>query len=78
LVDACECEALARPGARGPYAPRGLVGEAIAAVRGVDAGAIATMVIARASARGERAGGEAIAKAVREARLRALRATQTR
>jgi len=74
LVDACECDALSRPGARGPYVPRRLVGAAFAAARGVNAGAIATAIVARASARGERAGGEAIAKAVREARLRALRA----
>ncbi|MDH4181586.1 MAG: multifunctional CCA tRNA nucleotidyl transferase/2'3'-cyclic phosphodiesterase/2'nucleotidase/phosphatase [Betaproteobacteria bacterium] len=74
LVDACECDALARPGARGPYAPRRLVNEAFAATRGVDAGAIATALVGRASARGERAGGGAIAKAVRTARLAALAA----
>lgn len=73
LVDACECDALSRPGARGPYGPRRLVGEAFAAARGVNAGVIATAVVARASARGVQAGGEAIAQALREARLRALR-----
>jgi tRNA nucleotidyltransferase (CCA-adding enzyme) len=73
LVDACECDTLSRPGAHGPYESRRLVGEAFAAARGVNAGAIATAVVASSSARGVPAGGEAIAQALRVARLRALR-----
>ncbi|HEX6945093.1 MAG TPA: hypothetical protein VF196_02800, partial [Casimicrobiaceae bacterium] len=50
------------------------VREAFAAVRSVDAGAIDTGAIARAAADGGTPGGEAIAQAVRSARLRALTA----
>ena len=74
LVQACECDMLSRPGAPEAYEPAVRVGEAFAAVRSVDAGAVAAQVIARASAQGGTAGGEAIAGAVRSARLRALTA----
>ena len=72
LVDACACDKLSRPGAAERYAPRDVVQGALAALRGVDAGAIATSVIARASVPGEAPNGDAIAKALRAARLRAL------
>jgi tRNA nucleotidyltransferase (CCA-adding enzyme) len=74
LVQACECDMLSRPGAPAVYEPASRVREAFATVRSVDAGAIATEAIARAAAQGGTAGGEAIAKAVRSARLRALTA----
>ena len=75
LVDACECDALAATNGTGAddYRPRGLVEAALRAVRGVDAGAIATATIAAAAMAGAPAGSEAIAKAVRAARLAALR-----
>jgi len=75
LVDACECDALAATDGAGAdgYRPRGLVEAALRAVRGVDAGAIATATIAAAAKAGAPAGSEAIAKAVRAARLAALR-----
>ena len=74
LLDACECDQLSRPGAPGEDLPRPLLREAFARVRAVDAGAVATQLIARTAAKGVPAGGEAIAKAVRGARLAALRA----
>ena len=50
LVEACECDMLSRPGAPAAYEPALRVREAFAAVRSVDAGAIATGAIARAAA----------------------------
>jgi tRNA nucleotidyltransferase (CCA-adding enzyme) len=73
LVQACECDALSRPGAPGRYAPAALVAEALAVAKSVDAGKVAAEVVARADRRGEPAGSDAIAKAVRAARLAALR-----
>jgi tRNA nucleotidyltransferase (CCA-adding enzyme) len=78
LVDACACAALAASGAgvdggAAAWRPRGLVEAALRAVRGVDAGAIATTTIALAAKAGAPAGSDAIAKAVRTARLAALR-----
>jgi tRNA nucleotidyltransferase (CCA-adding enzyme) len=73
LIDACECDKLSRPGAGDDYPPRDLLREALGEVREVDAGAIASGVIGRAAAQGAPAGGEAIAKAVRSARLAALK-----
>jgi tRNA nucleotidyltransferase (CCA-adding enzyme) len=73
LVEACECDKLSRPGASEVYEPAALVREAFAVLRGVNAGAIATEVMQRASAQGTTAGGEAIAKAIRAGRLAALR-----
>ena len=52
--------------------------EAFDVLRGVQAGAVATEVVARAAAQGVPAGGEAIAKAVRAARLARLAALETR
>jgi tRNA nucleotidyltransferase (CCA-adding enzyme) len=73
LVDAAECDALAGAAEPGPYAPRGVVEAALAAVRDVDAGAIATASIAAAAKRGAPGGSDAIGRAVRAARLEALR-----
>jgi len=73
LVDACECDALAATAAGHAYPPRGVVDAALGAVRAVDAGAVATAAIAAASKTGTPAGSDAIAEAVRAARLAALR-----
>jgi tRNA nucleotidyltransferase (CCA-adding enzyme) len=73
LVQACECDALSRPGAPDVYAPAALVDEAHAIVKGVDAGAIATEVIARAAKRGVPVASDAVAKAIRSARIAALK-----
>ena len=73
LVQACECDALSRPGAPAIYAPGVLVDEAFRLVKAVDAGAVATEVIARASKRGVPPASDAIAKAVRTARIAALK-----
>ena len=73
LVQACECDALSRPGAPDAYAPGALVRAALAVVQGVDAGAVATEVIARAAKKNVAPGSDAIAQAVRGARLAALR-----
>jgi tRNA nucleotidyltransferase (CCA-adding enzyme) len=72
LVEACECDKQSRPGRGERYEPADLVRGAFETLRSVDAGKVATEVIARASAKGVTAGGDAIAKAVRSARLRAL------
>jgi tRNA nucleotidyltransferase (CCA-adding enzyme) len=69
LLDACAADALARPGAPEDYAPARIVRAALAVVQGVDAGAIA-----RGLPAGGRAAGDAVGKAVRAARLDALRA----
>ncbi len=73
LVDACECDALAATSAGDTYPQRGVVDTAFGAVREVDAGAAATAAIAAAAKAGVPAGSDAIAKAVRAARLAALR-----
>ena len=67
LLDACACAALSRPRAGDDYEPRRLVRAALAVMAGVDAGAIA------ASGTEARGSGDAVAKAVRAARLKALR-----
>ena len=73
LVAVCESDALSRPGATADYRPGELAREAYAIVRGVDAGAVATEVMARAAKREAPAGSEAIAKAIRAARVAALK-----
>jgi len=73
LVAVCECDALSRPGAPDVYRPAALVREAFEIMRDVDAGAIATDVMARASKRDAPAGSDAIAKAIRAARIAALK-----
>ena len=72
LLEACECDALSRPGRAGDYAPAAYVRAALVVVKGVDAGAIARNVRRARPARAEP--DDAIAKAVRAARLKALRA----
>ncbi|MCC7326978.1 MAG: multifunctional CCA addition/repair protein [Burkholderiales bacterium] len=70
LLAACAADACSRPGAHQDYAPQRLLTSALAAIRAVDAGVIARAVQDRvASGRGE----ASIAKAIRSARLRALR-----
>ena len=70
LLAACAADACSRPGAAQEYAPATILEGALATVRSVDAGAIARATIAKAgAARSE----DAIANAVRGARLKALR-----
>ena len=73
LVQACACDALSRPGAPDHYVPGTLAGEALRIAKDVDAGAIAAAALARAELRGSPAGSDAIAKAVRAARIGALK-----
>ena len=70
LLDVCAAGTCSRPGAPQDYPPAHLLREALAVVKKVDAGAIAREV---ASPKGKRSDDE-IAKAVRAARLKALRA----
>jgi tRNA nucleotidyltransferase (CCA-adding enzyme) len=67
LLAACEADACSRPGAPAPYAPASLLREALAAVREVDAGAIAR----EAADKKHQAG--AIGARIRAARLAALK-----
>ncbi|MEO8305263.1 MAG: multifunctional CCA addition/repair protein [Betaproteobacteria bacterium] len=75
VLDVGACRALSRPGSGNSYPPARIVLEALDAVRRVDAGAVAA--IARGAPQkarpGEADGDERIAKAVRAARLQALR-----
>jgi len=68
LIEACQCDAMSLPGRRGDYVPATLVRGALAAARSVDAGTVARRVRSAAAQK------DAIAKAVRAARLGALRA----
>jgi len=70
LLAACAADACSRPGAAQTYPPKQTVMAALEAVRSVDAGAIARAVMARRDTNGA---DDAIAKAVRSARLKALR-----
>ncbi len=72
LLAACECDAMSRPGATGGYPPARIVLGALAAARRVNAGAIARR-IAGTAAKDRTGAPDAIAKAVRAARLAALR-----
>ncbi len=72
LLDACECEALSRPGARGSFAPGEFIRAALAVVRSVDAATIARGITTRRRTH-DAPPSDAIAKAVRAARLKALR-----
>jgi len=67
LLDACEADACSRPGAPAQYAPRAWLEQALAQVRGVDAGAVARAAAAQG------ADAQAIGRRVRAARLAALR-----
>lgn len=73
LVAVCECDALSRPGSPAVYQPAALAREALAIMKGVDAGAVATDVMSRAAKNGHTAGNDAIAKAIRAVRIAALR-----
>ena len=73
LVAVCECDALSRPGSATVYRPAALAREAFAIVKGVYAGAVAAKVMARAANNDASAGTDAIAKAIRAARIAALR-----
>lgn len=73
LIQVCESDALSRPGSPSSYAPGELAQQALGIVQAVDAGAVATETIARAAKRGTAAGSDAIAKAVRTARIAALK-----
>lgn len=73
LLDACAADAGSRPDAPASYLPARIFRDALAAVRGVDAGAIARAVRARdVATTGDVS--TRIAAAVRTARLQALRA----
>jgi hypothetical protein len=69
----CECDALSRPGAGDDYAPAAIVREALDVASSIDPGAIAAEVMARPRKADGPPVSEAIGKAVRAARLRALK-----
>ena len=71
LLAACAADDCSRPGASQEYEPEAILAHALAAIRSVDAGAIAR---AASTKPGEKRREDAIAAAVRAARLRALRA----
>lgn len=77
MLEAAAADACSRPGASQDYAPATILNDALGVVRRVDAGAIARSVVAKnaTSAAGSkgRDAGDAVAKAVRSARLAALR-----
>jgi len=70
LLAACAADACSRPGAPQDYAPAAILRGALTTIKAVDAGAIARAVTARPGGKGD---DDAIAKAVRNARLKALR-----
>ncbi len=72
LLEACAADACSRPGASQTYLPATVLRDALAVVRAVDAGAIARATVARASSK-PTGGADAVARAVRSARLLALR-----
>jgi tRNA nucleotidyltransferase (CCA-adding enzyme) len=72
LLAACECDAMSGPGAVGDYAPTQFMLAALAAVKRVNAGAVARRSGGAGSTPAAPAA-DAIAKAVRAARLAALR-----
>ena len=72
LLEACESDAMSLPGVAGDYAPARLLRAALAVVKAVDAAAIARKV--RSGATAVAAGrDDAIARALRAARMKALR-----
>ena len=74
LLEACESDAQSLPGRSGDYAPARFVRDALAAVRGVDAGVVAGKARSGSESHPkESAAGDAVAKAVRAARIAALR-----
>jgi tRNA nucleotidyltransferase (CCA-adding enzyme) len=72
LLDVCACVALSARRTARDYAPAGIVRAALAAAKGVDAGAIARRTPHRRGAGGSE-DDDAIARAIRAARLAALR-----
>ncbi len=76
LIDACECDALSRPGAGRDYPPAALLRAALAVAKGVDAAATARGAAKQRTPRMS-SGRDAIAAAVRAARIKALRAWKT-
>jgi len=72
LLAACQADAQSRPGRADDYAPERIVRDALAVVKRVDAAKIARAVTAKRSPV-QAAPSDAIAKAVRTARLKALR-----
>ncbi|MFO1302411.1 MAG: multifunctional CCA addition/repair protein [Burkholderiales bacterium] len=81
VLDACAADACSRPGKPQDYAPAAILRTALEVVRSVDAGSIAREVAARTRAEdtttaGNKRRDDSIAKAVRAARLAALRAAR--
>jgi tRNA nucleotidyltransferase (CCA-adding enzyme) len=70
LIAACAADACSRPGAAQDYAPAAILRGALATIKRVNAGAIARAVAARPNGKHD---DDAIAKAVRSARVKALR-----
>jgi tRNA nucleotidyltransferase (CCA-adding enzyme) len=75
VIEACAADACSRPGKPQDYPPRDILSEALAVVKGVAAGKIAREVGARAAASRKE---DAVAAAVRAARLLALKAWKRR
>jgi len=79
LIEACRADACSRPGRPEDYPPAAYIREALAVVRGIDAGAIAATALVRYAARkAEEPGSETrresrVAEAIRAARVGALR-----
>jgi tRNA nucleotidyltransferase (CCA-adding enzyme) len=71
LLEACAADACSRPGTAPGFAPARLLREALAVVKGVDAGGAARAAAGRAAASGRTT--DHVAAAVRAARLAALR-----
>ena len=71
LLEACECDALSLPGRSAVYAQAQFVRDALAIVKSVDAAAVARK--AKAGVAKKPVAIDAVAKAVRAARLKALR-----
>ena len=72
LLDVCACRVPSASGSAGDYSPARTVLAALAVVRGVDAGAVARGATRKARTAGNR-NDERIAKALRAARLEAMR-----
>ena len=75
LLEACECDAQSLPGRSGSYPQAQIVRDALSVVKSVDAAAVAKK--AKAGAARTTKDVDAIAKAVRAARLKALRVWST-
>jgi tRNA nucleotidyltransferase (CCA-adding enzyme) len=71
LLGACAADACSRPGAAQDYAPDTILRGALAAIKAIDAGAVARAVVT--GTRNANKHDDAIAKAIRSARLKALR-----